>query len=93
MRFKSIQFSVVTLAGASILAVVVALVLYALFAGSRTQSLVQERTQGLLEEVVNQRLVALAEAQVGDLQRQFWLITNSKASSVTTWPWISFRDC
>ncbi len=71
MRFKSIQFSVVTLAGASILAVVVALVLYALFAGSRTQSLVQERTQGLLEEVINQRLVALAEAQVGDLQRQF----------------------
>jgi methyl-accepting chemotaxis protein len=71
MQFKSIQFSVVTLAGASILAVVVALVLYALFAGSRTQSLVQERTQGLLEEVINQRLVALAEAQVGDLQRQF----------------------
>ncbi|PTS83096.1 methyl-accepting chemotaxis protein [Pseudomonas sp. HMWF032] len=71
MRFKSIQFSVVTLAGASILAVVVALVLYALFAGARTQSLVQERTQSLLEEVIDQRLVALAEAQVGELQRQF----------------------
>lgn len=71
MRFKSIQFSVVILAGASILAVVVALVLYALFAGSRTQSLVQERTQSLLEEVIDQRLVALAEAQVGQLQRQF----------------------
>ncbi|MGB4073597.1 MAG: methyl-accepting chemotaxis protein [Pseudomonas sp.] len=71
MRFKSIQFSVVILAGASILAVVVALVLYALFAGSRTQGLVQERTQSLLEEVIDQRLVALAEAQVGDLQREF----------------------
>ncbi|MDP3817302.1 MAG: methyl-accepting chemotaxis protein [Pseudomonas sp.] len=71
MRFKSIQFSVVTMAGASILAVVVALVLYALFAGSRTQTLVQERTQSLLKDVIDQRLVALAEAQVGQLQRQF----------------------
>lgn len=41
MRFKSIQFSVALLAGASILAVVVALVMYALFAGNRTQTLVQ----------------------------------------------------
>lgn len=80
MRFKSIQFSVVTMAGASILAVVVALVLYALFAGSRTQTLVQERTQSLLEDVIDQRLVALAEAQVGQLQRQFELpMTVSKA--------------
>ncbi|WJN58352.1 methyl-accepting chemotaxis protein [Pseudomonas sp. SO81] len=71
MRFKSIQFSVVVLAGASVLAVVVALVLYALFASSRTQTLVHERTQGLLEQVIDQRLVALAEAQVGKLQRQF----------------------
>jgi methyl-accepting chemotaxis protein len=71
MRFKSIQFSVVILAGASVLAVVVALVLYALFAGSRTQTLVHERTQTLLEQVIDQRLIALAEAQVGKLQRQF----------------------
>ena len=71
MRFKSIQFSVVVLAGASVLAVVVALVLYALFAGSRTQELVHERTQRLLEQVIDQRLIALAEAQVGKLQRQF----------------------
>lgn len=71
MRFKSIQFSVVVLAGASVLAVVVALVLYALFAGSRTQHLVHDRTQALLEQVIDQRLVALAEAQVGKLQRQF----------------------
>jgi len=33
MRFKSIQSSVALMAGASILAVIVALVLYALFAG------------------------------------------------------------
>ena len=45
MKLKSIQFSVAFLAGASVLAVVVALVLYALFASGRTQNLVQERTQ------------------------------------------------
>ena len=71
MRFKSIQFSVVFLAGASILAVVVALVLYALFASTRTQELVQQRTQQLLQETINQRLQAIADAQVGELQRQF----------------------
>jgi len=71
MRFKSIQSSVALMAGASILAVVVALVLYALFAGARTQTHVQERTQGLLEDVIDQRLNALAKAQVGQLQRQF----------------------
>jgi methyl-accepting chemotaxis protein len=71
MRFKSIQFSVAFLAGASILAVVVALVLYALFAGTRTQELVQQRTQELLQESIHQRLRAIADAQVGKLQRQF----------------------
>jgi len=71
MRFKSIQFSVAFLAGASILAVVVALVLYAVLAGARTQELVQQRTQALLQETIDQRLKAMAEAQVGKLQRQF----------------------
>ncbi|MDG1580155.1 methyl-accepting chemotaxis protein [Pseudomonas sp. GOM6] len=71
MRFKSIQFSVVLLAGASILAVVIALVLYALFANTRTQALVQQRTQELLQNTINQRLQAMANAQVGELQRKF----------------------
>lgn len=56
MKLKSIQFSVAALAGASVLSVVVVLVLYALFAGARTQELVQQRTQGLLEKVINERL-------------------------------------
>ena len=42
MKLKSIQFSVAALAGASVLSVVVVLVLYALFAGARTQELVQK---------------------------------------------------
>jgi methyl-accepting chemotaxis protein len=68
MKFKSIQFSVAALAGASILAVVIALVLYSVFAGNRTQELVQQRTQVLLEDVIQQRLAALASAQASKIQ-------------------------
>lgn len=71
MKFRSIQFSVAVLAGASILAVVIALVLYSLMSTSRTQALVQERTGVLLEAVIRERLLTLAESQVGHLQREF----------------------
>lgn len=83
MKFRSIQFSVAFMAGASILAVVVALVLYALYTSSRTQSLLQERSHALLEQVINERLVALAEAQVGQLQRQFE-VPMTQAKSLAT---------
>ena len=48
----------------------VALVLYALFAGSRTEALVQQRTQTLLEKVINERLIALANTQASKIQRE-----------------------
>ncbi|MBC9249725.1 chemotaxis protein [Pseudomonas alcaligenes] len=83
MKFRSIQFSVAFMAGASILAVVVALVLYALYTSSRTQVLLQERSHDLLEQVIDQRLVALAEAQVGQLQRQFE-VPMTQAKSLAT---------
>ncbi|MBD9484997.1 methyl-accepting chemotaxis protein [Pseudomonas sp. PDM14] len=70
MRFKSIQFSVAALAGASVLAVVVALVLYSLFSGARTQAMVEDSTRGLLEQMIKDRLVTLAEAQVSQIQRE-----------------------
>ena len=70
MKFKSIQFSVAVLAGASVLAVVVALVLYALFAGSRTEALVQKQTHALLEKVIHERLIALANTQASKVQRE-----------------------
>lgn len=70
MRFKSIQFSVAALAGASVLAVVVALVLYSLFSGARTQAMVEENTHSLLEQMIKSRLVTLAEAQVSQIQRE-----------------------
>ncbi len=71
MKFRSIQFSVAVLAGASILAVVIALVLYAVVSTNRTQELVQERTSALLEEEIKERLTILAEAQVRQFQSQF----------------------
>ncbi|MBT8768834.1 methyl-accepting chemotaxis protein [Metapseudomonas boanensis] len=70
MKFRSIQFSIAALAGASVLAVVAALVLYALFSGARTQELVQQRTQTLLEQGIKERLVALARSQVSQIQRE-----------------------
>jgi methyl-accepting chemotaxis protein len=70
MQFKSIQFSVVALAGASVLAVVSALVIYALFSGARTEAVVQEVSQGMLERVIEKRLVSIAQEQVSQIQRE-----------------------
>nr|WP_095192949.1 methyl-accepting chemotaxis protein [Pseudomonas sp. Irchel 3A7] len=70
MKFKSIQFSVAALAGAIVLSVVAALVVYALFSGARTQNMVQERTQAQFEQVIEQRLTSLAQTQVSQIQRE-----------------------
>ncbi|MBU3055537.1 MAG: methyl-accepting chemotaxis protein [Pseudomonas indica] len=70
MKFKSIQFSIAALAGVSVLAVVAALVLYSLLSGARTQVLVEERTRGLLEKLINERLVTLTQAQASQIQRE-----------------------
>ncbi|BCX70447.1 methyl-accepting chemotaxis protein [Pseudomonas sp. WPR_5_2] len=70
MKFKSIQFSVAALAGAIVLSVVAALVVYALFSGARTQDMVQERTQTQFEQVIEQRLTSLAQTQVSQIQRE-----------------------
>lgn len=70
MKFKSIQFSVSALAGAIVLSVVAALVLYALFSGARTQDMVQQRTQAQFEQVIEQRLTSLAQTQVSQIQRE-----------------------
>lgn len=70
MKFKSIQFSVAALAGAIVLSVVAALVLYALFSGARTQDMVQQRTQVQFEQVIEQRLTSLAQTQVSQIQRE-----------------------
>jgi methyl-accepting chemotaxis protein len=70
MKFRSIQTTIALLAGASILAIVAALILYALYASGRSQTVTQERTQGLLEQVIEQRLSALALNQALVIQRE-----------------------
>ncbi|AXA55631.1 chemotaxis protein [Pseudomonas thivervalensis] len=70
MKFRSIQFSVAALAGAIVLSVVGALVLYALFAGARTQEMVQQRTKTQFEQLIEQRLSALARTQASLIQRE-----------------------
>jgi methyl-accepting chemotaxis protein len=70
MNFRSIQTTIATLAGACILAIVAALIVYALYASDRTQTLTQARTQGLLEQLIEQRLSALAQTQVLQIQRE-----------------------
>lgn len=70
MKFKSIQLSIAALAGAIVLSVVAALVLYSLFAGERTQSLVDQRTQAQFEKTMQQRLSALAQTQASEIKRE-----------------------
>ena len=70
MKFKSIQTTVAALAGAIVLAVVVALVVYAMYTGNRTQAMVKEQTQAILEKVINERLITLAKAQSNAIQRE-----------------------
>ncbi|MCM2463078.1 methyl-accepting chemotaxis protein [Pseudomonas sp. CG7] len=70
MKFRSIQFSVAALAGAIVLSVGGALVLYALFAGARTQEMVQQRTKAQFEQLIEQRLSALARTQASLIQRE-----------------------
>ncbi|AVE07218.1 methyl-accepting chemotaxis protein [Pseudomonas palleroniana] len=70
MKFKSIQFSVAALTGAIVLSVVAVLVLYALFSGARTQEMVQTRTQTQFEQIIKERLTALAQTQATLIQRE-----------------------
>nr|WP_175653201.1 methyl-accepting chemotaxis protein [Pseudomonas sp. Marseille-P9899] len=70
MKFKSIQFSVAALAGAIVLSIVAALVLYAVYSGAKTQELVQNRTQQQFDALIEQRLTALAQTQVSQILRR-----------------------
>ena len=70
MKFKSIQFSIAALAGAIVLSVVAALVLYSLFASERTQDLVDQRTRAQFEQAMEQRLSALAQTQASEIKRE-----------------------
>ncbi|OUE44326.1 methyl-accepting chemotaxis protein [Billgrantia desiderata SP1] len=70
MHLRSIRQFVVLLAGPCLLAVVVALVVYALFSSARTQQTVETHTRELLEGAVDERLAVLANAEAGRIQRE-----------------------
>lgn len=70
MKLKSMQFSIMLYAGACILAVVVALVSYALVSGSREQAAAASGTQALLEQLIQERVTALAESSAVLLQKE-----------------------
>ncbi|SFH78185.1 methyl-accepting chemotaxis protein [Pseudomonas sp. NFPP04] len=92
MKFKSIQFSVAALAGAIVLSVVAVLVLYALFAGARTQEMVQKRTQVQFEQIIEQRLTALAQTQATLIQRELEAPLVTAKSLATTNALLGMKD-
>jgi methyl-accepting chemotaxis protein len=68
MKFKSIQTMVVVFAGAALFTVVAALVVQVLMSGHHTQALVQQRSEKLLGELIEERLMALVVAQADIIQ-------------------------
>ncbi|EPC01036.1 methyl-accepting chemotaxis protein [Litchfieldella anticariensis FP35 = DSM 16096] len=69
-QFRSLRLLVVTLAGTCILAVTAALVSYSMVSASRTQGVVAEHTQALLESGINERLSSLAAAEAGRIRNE-----------------------
>ncbi|VVN87203.1 Methyl-accepting chemotaxis protein McpU [Pseudomonas fluorescens] len=92
MKFKSIQFSVAALAGAIVLSVIAVLVLYALFAGARTQERVQARTQAQFEQIIEQRLTTLAQTQATMIQRELEAPLVSAKALATTNALLGMKD-
>ncbi|MFQ3789023.1 methyl-accepting chemotaxis protein [Halomonas sp. A29] len=70
LRFRSLRLLVVALAGACLLAVTAALVSYSLVSASRTQDVVAEHTQSLLESGIDQRLSSLAHAEAERIRNE-----------------------
>ncbi|MGR2739258.1 methyl-accepting chemotaxis protein [Billgrantia sp. Q4P2] len=70
LRFRSLRLLVVALAGACLLAVTAALVGYSLVSASRTQDVVAEHTQSLLESGIDERLSSLAHVQAERIRNE-----------------------
>ncbi|GGY04851.1 chemotaxis transducer [Litchfieldella qijiaojingensis] len=69
-QFRSLRLLVVTLAGTCILAVTAALVSYSMVSASRTQDVVAEHTQTLLESSIDERLSSLAATEAGRIRNE-----------------------
>jgi len=69
MKFKSIQLSIAVLAGACLFIAVGVMTLFSVYSSERSQDLVQERSQELLEDVVKERLLSIANGERARIRR------------------------
>ena len=83
--FRSIQTAFAALAGASILAVIGALLVYVLVSGARTQDMVASNTRTLIEDMVEQRVTNLARYQASQDT-----IELAEPSEDVIWPYTDF---
>ena len=70
MKFRSIQTSIATLAGACLFVAVGAMTWYALVAFERNHDIVAQHTEQMLEQQVRSRLGAVADAEVLRIRQQ-----------------------
>jgi len=70
MKFKSIQISIAALAGACLFVAVGGMTLYALYAFERSHGIVTERSEQMLEQRVQDQLIATATAEALRIRQQ-----------------------
>lgn len=70
MKFKSIQLSIAVLAGACLFIAVGVMTLFSVYSSERSQAYVQDRSQELLEGVVRDRLLSIANGEREQIRRQ-----------------------
>ncbi len=69
MKFKSIQLSIAVLAGACLFIAVGVMTLFSVYSSERSQQHVQARSQELLEGVVKERLLSIANGERARIRR------------------------
>ncbi|MEH6567055.1 MAG: methyl-accepting chemotaxis protein [Halopseudomonas sp.] len=70
MKFKSIQLSIAVLAGACLFLAVGVMTLFSVYSSERSQDYVQTRSEELLEGVVKERLISIANGERARIRRQ-----------------------
>ncbi|CBL43753.1 predicted chemotaxis transducer [gamma proteobacterium HdN1] len=71
MNFKSLQTTITVFAGASILAVVAALTLYALYSSTQTESIIRKGSDATVSQAVRGQLQSLAKSEIQQIQADF----------------------
>jgi methyl-accepting chemotaxis protein len=69
MKFRSIQLSITVLAGACLFIAVGVMTLYSVYSAERSQALVQERSRVLIDDLVRDRLMAIAKGEQARIRR------------------------